>query len=257
MCLATLLVSSLRDATLCRLRQGDSRVSKSSVEPSVSNDYPPAPWALRGQMYLSLWMVPAERVRFELDPAFELFTLAGRACVITCFVDYQQGSVLTYGELFGGISVKTRGSGHLGMTVTHMWVDSERSLRGGRALWGMPKVMARFALDHQPQSGGAFAGASWDTQGRELARVHFEPLAALPPSVRIPMGLPNLQMLNGRVHAPKDAKIHFSPRLLQGAEWSIPTDSPLASLGIVGARPWVSAQVRDFEWTLPAATPVE
>ncbi|WNG23913.1 hypothetical protein F0U62_07650 [Cystobacter fuscus] len=45
--------------------------------------------------------------------------------------------------------------------------------------------------------------------------------------------------------------------LLRGAEWTIPQDSPLASLGLAGARPWVSFQARDFEWTLPAAVPVD
>ncbi len=224
----------------------------------MSNDFPPAPWVLRGQMYFSVWMVPAERLQVRVDPAFELLTVAGRACVAACFVDYQEGSVLTYGELFGAVSVKPRGSHRYGMTATHMWVDSEPSLRGGRALWGMPKELARFELDHRPP-GGAFAGACWDPEGRELARVRFQSLAALPRSVRIPFLLPNLQVLHGRVHAPKapQALIRFSPRVLRGADWSIPADSPLASLGIAGARPWVSCQVRDFEWNLPAATPVD
>lgn len=226
-----------------------------SEAPSPSNDYPPAPWHLRGQMYFSLWMVPAERVRVQLDPAFELLTFAGRACVGASFVDYQEGSVLTYGELFGAISVKARDSGHRGLTVTHMWVDSESSMRGGRALWGMPKEMARFELAHPPPGAGVFAGAGWDARGGELARVRFKALGGLPRGVRIPLGLPNLQMLHGRVHAPHGA-VRFTPRLLRGAEWSIPAESPLASLGIAGASPWVSGQVRDFEWNLDAATPV-
>ncbi|MFL5356066.1 acetoacetate decarboxylase family protein [Archangium sp.] len=227
----------------------------SSEAPAPSNDYPPSPWQLCGQMYFSVWMVPAERVQVRLEPAFELLTFAGRACVAASFVDYQEGSVLTYGELFGAVSVKARDSGHRGLTVTHMWVDSERSMRGGRALWGMPKEMARFELAHQPPGAGAFAGAGWDARGGELARVRFKALGGLPRGVRIPMNLPDLQVLHGRVHTPNGA-IRFSPRLLRGAEWSIPAESPLASLGIAGASPWVSGQVRDFEWNLAAATPV-
>jgi hypothetical protein len=221
----------------------------------VSNDYPPAPWALRGQMYFSVWMIPAGRVQARLDPGFELLTLGGRACVVTCFVDYQEGSVLTYGELFGAVSVRTRDSRHRGLTVTHMWVDSERSLRGGHALWGMPKVLARFELNHQPPE-GAFAGACWDARGGELARVRCEVLAGLPRSVRLPFRLPVLQMLRGKVQAPKAAVLRFSPRLLR-AEWLIPADSPLASLGLAEARPWVSGHVRDFACDLPAAAPLE
>ncbi|EPX60488.1 hypothetical protein D187_001975 [Cystobacter fuscus DSM 2262] len=60
-----------------------------------------------------------------------------------------------------------------------------------------------------------------------------------------------------RLQAPPGTIFRFSPRLLRGAEWSIPQDSPLASLGLAGARPWVSFQARDFEWTLPAAVPVD
>ncbi|MET0404084.1 MAG: acetoacetate decarboxylase family protein [Cystobacter sp.] len=221
----------------------------------MSNDFPPAPWRLRGQLYASVWWVPTRRLQISLDPSLELLTFAGRACVGAAFVEYQEGSVLTYSELFGSVSVRTRDSRRPGMTVTHMWVNSERSLRGGRALWGMPKELARFSVDHRPL-GAAFAGAAWDPSGRELAGVHFQPLAGVPPRVRIPVPLPNLQVLHGRVHAPPSS-IRFSPRLLRGAEWIIPLDSPLASLGIAGARPWVSAQARDFDWNLAAAVPVD
>jgi acetoacetate decarboxylase len=223
----------------------------------VSTDFPPAPWRLRGQMYASLWWVPARRLQVSLDPAFELLTVAGRASVGAAFVEYQEGSVLTYGELFGAVSVRTRDSRRVGMTVSHMWVDSERSLRGGRALWGMPKEMARFSIEHQP-AGAAFTGAGWDPSGRDLARVRFQSLISAPRGVRLPVPLPDLQMLQGQVHAPPPGTIfRFSPRLLRGAEWTIPQDSPLASLGIAGARPWVSFQARDFEWILPAAIPVD
>ncbi|SEU15287.1 acetoacetate decarboxylase family protein [Stigmatella erecta] len=220
-----------------------------------SSGFPPAPWRLQGQLYASVWWVPVWRLQLSLDPAFELLTVAGRACVAAAFVDYQPGSVLTYGELFGAVGVRVRGSRRIGMTVTHMWVDSEPSLRGGRALWGMPKQMARFALDPAPPD-AAFTGASWDAEGRELARVRMRPLAGAPRRVRLPVPLPNLQVLRGQVHAPPSA-LRFSPRLLRAAEWTIPAGSPLVTLGIAGARPVVSAQARDFEWNLPAAVPVQ
>ncbi len=226
----------------------------SSEVSSVANDHPPAPWRLRGQGYASVWMVPVERLQVRVDPAFELLTFAGRACVATCFVDYQEGSVLTYRELFGAVAVRMRGTYRYGITIPLMWVDSEPSMRGGRALWDMPKEMARFELDHQPP-GEAFSGACWDSQGRELARVRFHSQAGLPPRIRLPLGLMNLQVLHGRVHSTK-AVVRCSPRWLQGAHWSIPVDSPLAALGIAGARPWLSLQVRDFGGELPAATPV-
>jgi hypothetical protein len=219
-------------------------------------DFPPSPWHLRGQLYVSGWWVSARRLQVTLAPEFELLTVAGRACVTAAFVDYQAGSVLTYGELLGAVSVRARASRRVGMSVTRMWVDDARSLRGGRALWGMPKEAGRIALEHDAGD-VVFRGAAWDEEGRELARVSFQALVTLPRRPRLTLPLPALQVLQGQVHAvPASSPMRCSVRLLRSAAWSIPPDSPLAELGIRGARPFLSVQARDFEWLLDAALPV-
>ena len=72
--------------------------------------YPPAPWRLHGELIL----VP---------------TLRGGIML----ADYQ-GGTLTYHELIV----------FAGLKIVRIWVDSEESMRGGRAIWKLPKEMAEF-----------------------------------------------------------------------------------------------------------------
>ncbi|WP_375768458.1 acetoacetate decarboxylase family protein [Archangium gephyra] len=216
-------------------------------------DYPPAPWTLRGQVYMSAWSVPVYRCSVRVDPVFEPVIAGGRLFVTGAFVEYEPGSTLTYGELAMGILVKQRGVRRYGGVTPLIWVDSEQSLRGGRALWNLPKELARFELDRRPPGGG-FTSAAWDERGRLLGKARFEHLPGLPRRVRLPITLPDLYFMGGQVCETKDS-FSTSLRLLRGT-WSIPEDSPLAALGLAGQQPLLSFWMRDFELTLPAATPV-
>jgi hypothetical protein len=216
-------------------------------------DYPPAPWTMRGQVYMSAWSVPVHRCSLQVDPVFEPLVVAGRMFVTGAFVEYEPGSTLTYGELAMGIVVKQRGARRYGAATPLIWVDSEQSLRGGRALWNLPKEMARFELDRRPPGGG-FSGAAWDERGRLLGKARFELLPGLPRRVRLPFLLPDLYSIHGQVCETKDS-FSTSLRLLRGS-WSIPDSSPLAALGLAGQKPLLSFWMRDFALTLPAATPV-
>ena len=53
--------------------------------------------------------------------------------------------MLSYRELMTTVLVR-RGLRVL-PTITHIWVDSETSRDGGRALWGIPKGLASFVFD--------------------------------------------------------------------------------------------------------------
>ena len=88
--------------------------------------YPPAPWAMRGQLWLSVFRLrePVD----ELRPA----GLYG-----TAFVSYEPGSALTYSELLVARPVTTEAPG-LRVTITDIWVDSPASVAGGRELWAIP-----------------------------------------------------------------------------------------------------------------------
>jgi hypothetical protein len=229
-----------------------------STQPSApdpaSVDYPPAPWTLRGQVYMSAWRVPIHRCSVRVDPLFEPVVVAGRLFVTGAFVDYGPGSTLTYGELAMCIVVKQRDARRYGLVTPLIWVDSEQSLRGGSEMWNLPKEMARFELDRNP-TGGGFTHAAWNEQGLLMGKARFDLLPGLPRHVRIPVRLPALYSIRGRVCQAQES-FSTSFRLLR-ASWSIPESSPLAALGIAGQKPMLSFWMRDFELMLPAAMPVD
>lgn len=202
---------------------------------------------------MSVWSVPVHRCSHQLDPVFEPVVVAGRMFVTGSFVHYEPGGILTYGELAMGIIVKQRGARRYGAVTPLIWVDSEQSLHGGRAMWNLPKELARFELDRSPPGGG-FSGAAWEEGGRFLGRARFELLPGLPRRARLPVSVPDLYCIQGQVCETKNS-FSTSLRLLRGA-WSIPDTSPLAALGLAGQKPLLSFWMRDFALTIPAATPV-
>jgi hypothetical protein len=113
----------------------------------MDSEYPPEPWDLHGHGYFSIWPVPAWRVP-ELPGEVTPVTLFGRTLVATAFVDYLPGSVLSYHEVLVGVLVR-RGR-RPGITITQIWVDSEQSMTGARAMWAIPKQLARFRMSRGP-----------------------------------------------------------------------------------------------------------
>ncbi|MGW4115932.1 acetoacetate decarboxylase family protein [Actinosynnema sp. NPDC004786] len=104
-------------------------------------DYPPEPWRLNGRGCVAVWLVRAT----ELPPLpARPVTLVGRAVVGTAFVDYRPPG-MAYHEVLAAVLVR-RGP-RVGVSITHIWVDSEASRAGGRELWGIPKERAAFEWD--------------------------------------------------------------------------------------------------------------
>lgn len=213
--------------------------------------YPPTPWALAGQMYSSIWWVPAERCSLAVvDPELTPVKVAGRVIVMLGFVDYQVGSVMTYRELFANVMVR-HPSGISGTTVDRIWVDEPRSLRGGRELWGIPKQLARFEFDHQAPGGG-FSGKAWDERGKLLFEARYGSGLGLPGRTQVSMA--TLQRLNGQVTTTHPS-VECAVRLVRG-DCDVPADSPLAALGVAGRRPLMSVWMKDLRTQLGAAEPV-
>ncbi|GAA4957432.1 acetoacetate decarboxylase family protein [Actinoplanes utahensis] len=114
--------------------------------------YPPEPWQLRGQMYLSLFLIPksdAPPLPEVLGAAVRPFTVGGRVAVGAAWVSYEPGGVLHYKELLSAVLVHERGRPRV--SITDIWVDSVASREGGRRLWGIPKELATFALDAESE----------------------------------------------------------------------------------------------------------
>lgn len=105
--------------------------------------YPPAPWRLGGELFVSTFRVaPAVLPELAAPCGFRPLRVGGRAVVGVAFARYDGTGVLAYDELLVGVGGLWRGR-----PVSHIpqiWVDSERSVRGGRALWGIPKELAAF-----------------------------------------------------------------------------------------------------------------
>jgi acetoacetate decarboxylase len=112
-------------------------MAEHTTEPhSSSTSYPPAPWQMVGQLWLSLFRL-ADPVD-DLRPA----GVYGAA-----FVSYEPGSPLTYSELLVARPIPVPGERGRRVSITDIWVDSPASVAGGRELWAIPKGLCDFELD--------------------------------------------------------------------------------------------------------------
>lgn len=200
--------------------------------------YPPEPWHLRGQMYVSVWPVP----RAELPPLPDTvaaearpLTVAGRGLVGTAWVDYGPGGVLQYRELLSAVLVR-RGGRPL-VSIVDIWVDSPMSRDGGRELWGIPKELAE--LDVTPPAARAAGIAEAD-------------LAA---GLRLPGRWPTrfsvIQALGGATRI-SPVRARAAVRLAK-ATWRVAPDGPLAYLA--GRRPLLTLALRDFDMVFGRSQP--
>jgi hypothetical protein len=191
--------------------------------------YPASPWHLRGQLYASAFLVPVRDLHVELPPGCSLVRFAGRAVVGVVWVDYQPGGVLTYRELMTTVLVR-RGL-RLLPTITHIWVDSEASRDGGRALWGIPKELAEFTFAH-----GRFAAR--DGHGRVA-------VGSVRTGRRLPLRLP----VRFRIVQTKDGRPLVTPvratASVSVGKGSFDARRPLAFL--TGRRPVGSFVLSDFD----------
>jgi hypothetical protein len=182
---------------------------------SPSGGYPPSPWSLCGQLFLSLWQI-------------------GPRLVGTAFVDYQEGSELAYAELLR--ATPTRIGRRLAATITDIWVDSPASRDGGRALWAIPKDLADFTLEHGPVFGGEARGEQgW------LASAEFVVGRGLPGRAPFRSRTAQRRAHGETVLAPMSGTARFRHAR---ARWDFPPDGPFADLR--GRRPLASVVLEDF-----------
>ena len=128
---------------------------------------------------------------------------------------YGEGSTLRYGELAGVVGPVLADACPGGL-VTSIWVDDERSLAGGRQVWGLPKQLATLrwrpgALDVRDAAGEPIVHARWR-----------EPCVHVP----VPAAAPFIAVLDGAVRrAWLSGRLHVAPSRI---ELDIPAGSPLA-----------------------------
>jgi hypothetical protein len=148
----------------------------------------------------------------------------------TAWVVYEPGGVLSYRELMATVLV--RRGWRVMPTIVRIWVDSETSRDGGRALWGIPKELAAFDVD------GADFSAE-DGNG-SVATGTVRPVATLP--LVTPASFRIVQRLAGQA---KVSRVRSRGRLaVSRARFTADPGGPLAFLS--GRRPLVTFSLRDF-----------
>lgn len=159
------------------------------------------------------------------------------------FVDYQQGSPLTYHELLVARLLRDGLSRHV--RITDIWVDSEESKAGGRSLWAIPKEIAELPLEEQrtgPVTRTRFAGY---TGGERIATGRFTaaPQAAL---VRTPFAASTSQLREGGSTVVTSMRGSAKSLPCLGS-WDFDAQGPLGFLH--GRRPLASFRLTDLRLT--------
>ncbi|KUL26834.1 acetoacetate decarboxylase family protein [Actinoplanes awajinensis] len=200
--------------------------------------YPPEPWHLRGQMYLSVFLIPMRAVPplpETLGATVRPLSFGGRAAVGAAWVHYQPGGVLHYRELLSAVLTHERGRPRV--SITDIWVDSVASREGGRRLWGIPKEIAELRIDADEDLVDASAATpEGGAIGSALVRLKRQVPG------RFPLGFTVAQALGGQV---KRTPVRGRGGLrMSGAGWRVDPAGPLGYLA--GRRPVVSVAVTDF-----------
>jgi len=201
----------------------------------VDTTYPPAPWHMHGQLWLSLFRVrPGDHP--ERKPGVYGVAL----------VSYEPPSPLTYSELLVARMVATGGTPPKAVSITDIWVDSPASVAGGRELWAIPKDLCDFTLRSDRR--GPLTRTSWTTSldGRPLAAARFTDVARVMP--RVPFKGDTWQRRtepDPRAGEVVTASLTGSSRAMPcRGSWSFAADGPLGWLH--GKRTLASFRQADF-----------
>ena len=202
----------------------------------VDTTYPPAPWRMHGQLWLSLF-----RVRAGDDAGHEPGVYG------VALVRYEEPSPLTYGELLVARLVETGGTPKKAVNITDIWVDSPQSVAGGRALWAIPKDLCSFTFD--TSHSGPLTRTSWTAtlDGRPILSARFSDVSRL--GLRLPFKGDTWQRRTApdpRAGEEVTASLTGSSKALPcRASWSFDPAGPLGWLH--GKRTLASFRQADFQ----------
>ncbi len=158
------------------------------------------------------------------------------------FVDYREGSPLTYQELLVARLVREGRSPRV--RITDIWVDSEESRAGGRSLWAIPKELGELSLDEHRTGPWARTTVAGFTGGQRLGTGRFTAAATAP--VRTPFAASTSQVReDGSVVV---TAMRGSARTLPcRGSWDFDPQGPLGFLH--GRRPVASFRLTDLHLT--------
>ena len=193
--------------------------------------YPPAPWEMVGQLWLSLFRVTGAAGRWGRPDG-----MYGAA-----FVSYEPGSPLTYSELLVARPVSSAAGRRV--SISDIWVDSPASMAGGRELWAIPKDLCDFTFESEHR--GPLARTEWSASlaRRPIARASFTDVSR---------AAPRLPFKGGTWQPPLEPGGPEGTATLRGSakslpcrgSWEFDPDGPLAWLR--GRRTVASFRMADF-----------
>lgn len=203
--------------------------------------YPSAPWNLNGIALATLHLLDVDRVRPLIPPELSIVPVfPGKTLGCVYFSVYTKGSVLEYSELIVAPAVLTH-QGKVGSWVSHIYVNNEDSIAGGREIWGLPKEMAEFTWSN--------SAVRVHQAGQDLCSFSFQPTW-----LQLPQGLqPNLSGLVftrlGSALTWFDAQFQAQPTVITG-HLSVPKGSPFQSLDL--SQPFLSLSAADLKLLVKA-----
>jgi hypothetical protein len=202
----------------------------------------PTPWVVRGQALVILGHLSRRAARqlagnprgFAAPPLLGSFAALG-------LIDYTETPVGPYHELAVLPGILWRDLP--GALMSHMLVDSARSVLAGRAIWGLPKALAYFAW--QPQQ-----VAVTDGDGRIILTTtwhfrHVWPRLALPPLPVMTLRGPRRQIFTASGSATGIIRVN--------AHLAIAPESPLAPLAALTRGPHLALWLNQFRVRLSDA----
>jgi hypothetical protein len=202
--------------------------------------YPPAPWKLGGWGVATISLLDSAAAAAFVPDGAQLVTVApGRTLGGLFFLSYECGP-LVYRELnivAGLVRVGLR----LAFLLPRLYVDSAASLAGGREIWGLPKEIATFEIEH---AGGA---VSIDVR-QGVSRVCRMSFTSRGPGVDLPVPL-------AAFGSRDDAFLFFTARLsarfrLARSIVDAPEGGELRALGL--DRPRVAFACENLTLAVPA-----
>jgi hypothetical protein len=206
--------------------------------------YPPAPWDLRGQLYLSVFAVPRTTLPALPGPlaaAVRPIPIGRHALVGAAWVRYEPGGVLHYHELLSAVLVHEKQRPRV--SIAEIWVDSVESRDGGRALWGIPKDLADLQLRTSPGGDVVAAASTGPEPGDRPAPIGS---ASFRQGLRLPGRWPTpLSVAQALGEAVVRTPVRGRAGLrLGGGTWRVEAGGPLGYLA--GRRPLLTVTLTDF-----------
>ncbi len=190
-------------------------------------NYPPEPWDLHGHAFVGIWLLPKGITPPPHHDGTQQIRLFGRTVVAAAFFRYDEPSPLTYDEIMATQLVRQGIRPRI--SITHIWVDSEASMHGGRDLWAIPKGLNEFERT---------TDRSYLARG--IGRLRLGSIRMLP--FRVPIGFRLAQDRHGTaVVSPVRGRVRLG---WASGVWSFDPDGPLAFLA--GRRPLTTIAIRPF-----------